>query len=93
MRSPWDADRYMAPDIEAAIRLLHENRIWDVVAPFIAAYEAKADQLERPTGPSGLLSDAGAAVAAVAPVNGQQQQQPAHQQQQTSLEGWRGAGA
>lgn len=28
---PWDCDRYMTPDIEAANKLLHEGKVWAAV--------------------------------------------------------------
>jgi len=28
---PWDKDRYMAPDIEAATNLLKDGKIWNCV--------------------------------------------------------------
>ncbi|XP_006013136.1 histidine ammonia-lyase-like isoform X1 [Latimeria chalumnae] len=35
---PWDKDRVMAPDIEAAHRLLKEQRVWGAVEPYIENY-------------------------------------------------------
>jgi histidine ammonia-lyase len=35
-----DEDRYMAPDIEAAKKLIDENVIWETVKPFIEKYVA-----------------------------------------------------
>ena len=76
----------MAPDIEAAINLLHENQVWQAVQPYIAAFIDKESSR----------------AAVVAAVNGDalpSEQQTANGinnqdgQQQKSLEGWRGAGA
>ncbi|CAD5119142.1 DgyrCDS7782 [Dimorphilus gyrociliatus] len=35
---PWTKDRFMAPDIEAARKLLQEERLWRVVKPFMEIY-------------------------------------------------------
>ncbi|KAG7456304.1 hypothetical protein MATL_G00250430 [Megalops atlanticus] len=35
---PWDKDRAMHPDIEAAHRLLLEEKVWEVVHPFMEQY-------------------------------------------------------
>lgn len=35
---PWNKDRYMAPDINAAVKLLQENKVWNVVVPYIEEY-------------------------------------------------------
>jgi histidine ammonia-lyase len=32
--APWDSDRYMAPDIEAAVQLLRDNRVWEAALPW-----------------------------------------------------------
>jgi len=36
----WDQDRFMAPDIEAAIKLLREGKIWEVVVPYFNVYSS-----------------------------------------------------
>ncbi|XP_063068177.1 histidine ammonia-lyase-like [Engraulis encrasicolus] len=35
---PWDKDRAMSPDIEAAHKLLREEKVWEVVRPFVEQY-------------------------------------------------------
>jgi len=37
---PWDKDRYMSPDIEAATKLLKDGKIWDVVVPYFDVYSS-----------------------------------------------------
>ncbi|XP_018495253.1 histidine ammonia-lyase [Galendromus occidentalis] len=32
---PWDKDRFMAPDIDSVTTLLKEQRVWDVVKPYL----------------------------------------------------------
>ncbi|KAJ7385626.1 hypothetical protein OS493_015214 [Desmophyllum pertusum] len=34
----WDKDRYMAADIEAAIKIVKEGKVWDVASPFMTNY-------------------------------------------------------
>lgn len=34
----WDKDRFMAADIEAALKLIKEGKIWEVVKPFMMHY-------------------------------------------------------
>jgi histidine ammonia-lyase len=41
---PWDKDRYMAPDIEAATRLLRDGKIWAAVEPHIEHYQTTASE-------------------------------------------------
>lgn len=36
---PYNYDRYMKPDIEAAVKLLQEQKVWDVVEPYMDYYE------------------------------------------------------
>lgn len=38
---PWKKDRYMSPDIEMAASLIHTNKIWNTVKPFILDYNKK----------------------------------------------------
>ncbi|XP_064633596.1 histidine ammonia-lyase-like [Lineus longissimus] len=38
---PWDKDRYMAPDIEEATKLLQEEKIWHAVKPYMDNYHSK----------------------------------------------------
>ncbi|XP_041936789.1 histidine ammonia-lyase-like [Alosa sapidissima] len=40
---PWDKDRAMSPDIEAAHKLLLEEKVWEAVRPYMEKYE----QMER----------------------------------------------
>jgi histidine ammonia-lyase len=35
--APWDEDRFMAPDIEAAVELIRANRLWTAVEPWLNA--------------------------------------------------------
>jgi histidine ammonia-lyase len=35
---PWNKDRYMAPDIEAAVKLVKNNDVWSTVVTFIEKY-------------------------------------------------------
>ena len=44
---PWTRDRIMAPDIEAAKRLIQERRIWEVIQPFLAGQYAENEPLSR----------------------------------------------
>ncbi|KAL3853396.1 hypothetical protein ACJMK2_016939 [Sinanodonta woodiana] len=39
--APWNKDRFMAPDIEAATKLLQHEEVWKVVKPFIDKYHSK----------------------------------------------------
>ncbi|XP_078358195.1 histidine ammonia-lyase-like [Oculina patagonica] len=34
----WDKDRYMAADIEAAIKIVKEGKVWEVASPFMTNY-------------------------------------------------------
>ncbi|XP_062383978.1 histidine ammonia-lyase-like [Sardina pilchardus] len=36
---PWDKDRAMSPDIEAAHKLLLEGKVWEVVRPYMEKYQ------------------------------------------------------
>ncbi|XP_078343287.1 histidine ammonia-lyase-like [Oculina patagonica] len=36
----WDRDRYMAPDIEAVLKLVVEGKIWEVASPFMTHYSS-----------------------------------------------------
>ena len=56
--SPWTHDRFMAPDIDAATKLLRENHIWEVVHPFISSYsEDKFGSVSRPDSPTTSFSE------------------------------------
>ena len=35
---PWDADRFMSPDIEAALELIRSGAVWKVIAPHLESY-------------------------------------------------------
>lgn len=37
---PWEEDRYMAPDIEAVLKLVKEGKIWQVVLSYITHYQS-----------------------------------------------------
>lgn len=32
---PWDSDRWMSADIEAAVRLIRENKVWEAVQEYV----------------------------------------------------------
>ncbi|XP_014772983.2 histidine ammonia-lyase [Octopus bimaculoides] len=42
--APWDRDRYMAPDINAATKLLKEEKVWNTVKPYMDKYESSHPQ-------------------------------------------------
>ncbi|XP_063068176.1 histidine ammonia-lyase-like [Engraulis encrasicolus] len=42
---PWDKDRAMSPDIEAAHKLLREEKVWEVAMPYVEQYREK--ELQR----------------------------------------------
>ncbi|CAI8031668.1 Histidine ammonia-lyase [Geodia barretti] len=41
---PWDKDRFMSPDIEAATKLLREGRVWTAAEPHISHYKTTANE-------------------------------------------------
>eukprot|EP00069_Balaena_mysticetus_P022257 bmy_13867T0 len=49
---PWIKDRFMAPDIEAAHRLLIEQKVWEVAAPYIEKYRMEHIPESRPVSPT-----------------------------------------
>ncbi|XP_007947963.1 histidine ammonia-lyase [Orycteropus afer afer] len=49
---PWIKDRFMAPDIEAAHRLLVEQKVWEVAAPYIEKYRVEHIPESRPISPT-----------------------------------------
>ncbi|XP_068794185.1 histidine ammonia-lyase isoform X2 [Struthio camelus] len=57
---PWMKDRFMAPDIEAAHRLLVEQKVWEVAEPYIEKYRREHIPESRPVSPTaftlGLLA-------------------------------------
>ncbi|XP_057296133.1 histidine ammonia-lyase-like [Hydractinia symbiolongicarpus] len=42
---PYNYDRYMKPDIEAAVKLLQEQKVWDTVQPYMNHYEKMCKKL------------------------------------------------
>ncbi|NP_001098736.1 histidine ammonia-lyase, gene 2 L homeolog isoform X1 [Xenopus laevis] len=54
---PWMKDRFMAPDIEAAHRLLVEQKIWNVVEPYIEKYRMEHIPESRPSSPTSFSLD------------------------------------
>jgi len=50
--APWDKDRYMSPDIQAATKLLKEGKIWNAVKLHIDAYNANQTIETRVFSPS-----------------------------------------
>lgn len=49
---PWIKDRFMAPDIEAAHRLLLDQKVWEVAAPYIEKYRMEHIPESRPLSPT-----------------------------------------
>ncbi|NP_001086064.1 histidine ammonia-lyase, gene 2 S homeolog [Xenopus laevis] len=49
---PWMKDRFMAPDIEAVHRLLVDQKIWNVVEPYIEKYRMEHIPESRPSSPT-----------------------------------------
>ncbi|NWW98148.1 HUTH lyase, partial [Caloenas nicobarica] len=49
---PWMKDRFMAPDIEAAHRLLMEQKVWEVAEPYIEKYRREHVPESRPISPT-----------------------------------------
>ncbi|XP_069346543.1 histidine ammonia-lyase isoform X2 [Eulemur rufifrons] len=49
---PWIKDRFMAPDIEAAHRLLLEQKVWQVASPYIEKYRMEHIPESRPVSPT-----------------------------------------
>ncbi|XP_014104426.1 PREDICTED: histidine ammonia-lyase isoform X2 [Pseudopodoces humilis] len=49
---PWIKDRFMAPDIEAAHRLLVEQKVWEVAKPYIEKYRREHIPESRPISPT-----------------------------------------
>lgn len=49
---PWIKDRFMSPDIEAAHRLLIDQKIWHVAKPYIDKYETEYIPESRPVSPT-----------------------------------------
>nr|XP_028603421.1 histidine ammonia-lyase isoform X2 [Podarcis muralis] len=49
---PWMKDRFMAPDIEAAHRLLVDQKVWEVAEPYIEKYRREHLPESRPISPT-----------------------------------------
>lgn len=49
---PWDRDRIMAPDIEAATQLLKEGKIWTAVKGYVEAVKDYLDLESRAPSPT-----------------------------------------
>uniref|UniRef100_A0A8C4HKV0 Histidine ammonia-lyase n=1 Tax=Dicentrarchus labrax TaxID=13489 RepID=A0A8C4HKV0_DICLA len=43
--SPWDRDRIMSPDIEAAHTLIKQQKVWETVQPYMDEYRTKLTYL------------------------------------------------
>ncbi|XP_073476248.1 histidine ammonia-lyase isoform X1 [Aquarana catesbeiana] len=54
---PWMKDRFMAPDIEAAHRLLVDQKIWHVAEPYIEKYRMEHIPESRPVSPTAFSVD------------------------------------
>nr|XP_020862122.1 histidine ammonia-lyase isoform X2 [Phascolarctos cinereus] len=58
---PWIKDRFMAPDIEAVHRLLVDQKVWEVAAPYIEKYRMEQNQElfpeSRPVSPTAFSLD------------------------------------
>ncbi|KAM4748856.1 histidine ammonia-lyase [Rhinophrynus dorsalis] len=54
---PWMKDRFMAPDIEAAHRLLVDQKIWEVAEPYIERYRTEHIPESRPVSPTAFSVD------------------------------------
>uniref|UniRef100_A0A8C0GCQ1 Histidine ammonia-lyase n=1 Tax=Chelonoidis abingdonii TaxID=106734 RepID=A0A8C0GCQ1_CHEAB len=54
---PWLKDRFMAPDIEAAHRLLVEQKVWEVAEPYIEKYRLEHIPESRPVSPTAFSLD------------------------------------
>uniref|UniRef100_A0A8C4HLD7 Histidine ammonia-lyase n=1 Tax=Dicentrarchus labrax TaxID=13489 RepID=A0A8C4HLD7_DICLA len=46
--SPWDRDRIMSPDIEAAHTLIKQQKVWETVQPYMDEYRTKLTSRSRP---------------------------------------------
>ncbi|XP_034074675.1 histidine ammonia-lyase [Gymnodraco acuticeps] len=49
---PWMKDRFMSPDIEAAHRLLLDQKVWNVAKPYIDKYKTEVIPESRPVSPT-----------------------------------------
>lgn len=49
---PWDRDRIMYTDIDAVTNILIEERVWNVVKPYIDKYNREQKTETRPSSPT-----------------------------------------
>ncbi|XP_068579931.1 histidine ammonia-lyase [Cebidichthys violaceus] len=54
---PWIKDRFMSPDIEAAHRLLLDQKVWNVAKPYIDKYQTEFIPESRPVSPTAFSLD------------------------------------
>ncbi|XP_053174625.1 histidine ammonia-lyase [Scomber japonicus] len=54
---PWIKDRFMSPDIEAAHRLLIDQKVWHVAKPYIDKYQTEYIPESRPGSPTAFSLD------------------------------------
>ncbi|CAK6961640.1 histidine ammonia-lyase [Scomber scombrus] len=54
---PWIKDRFMSPDIEAAHRLLLDQKVWHVAKPYIDKYQTEYIPESRPGSPTAFSLD------------------------------------
>ncbi|KAK5867151.1 hypothetical protein PBY51_011667 [Eleginops maclovinus] len=55
---PWMKDRFMSPDIEAAHRLLLDQKVWNVAKPYIEKYKTEVIPESRPGSPTAFSLEA-----------------------------------
>lgn len=55
LNRPWDTDRVMNTDIDAATELLSEQRVWNVTKPFIESYHSEKNFDFRPPSPTATI--------------------------------------
>lgn len=58
---PWSKDRYMAPDIDAAHRLLQEEKVWNTVLPYMEEYHRRQNIETRVMSPTTAMREHGPA--------------------------------
>lgn len=46
---PWDCDRHMSPDIDAATKMLEEEKVWDLIKPYIDSYSEEQCETRPPS--------------------------------------------
>ncbi|XP_061578458.1 histidine ammonia-lyase [Cololabis saira] len=54
---PWFKDRFLSPDIEAAHRLLLDQKVWNVAKPYIDKYQSEYIPESRPNSPTAFSLD------------------------------------